>query len=51
MDKDNTFKGKDTQEILKEVWMDFPGAVSVRPLRSGDIRVVLKDQKEKERAI
>ena len=31
--------------------MDFPGAVGVRPLRSGDIRVVLKDQKEKERAI
>ncbi len=36
-DKDNTFKGKDTQEILKEVQIDFPGVVGVRPLRSGDI--------------
>ena len=36
-DKDNTFKGKDMQEILKEVWIDFPGAVSVHPLRSSDI--------------
>ena len=50
-DKDNTFKGKETQEILKEVRMDLPGAVGVRPLRSGDIRVVLKDLKEKENAI
>ena len=31
--------------------MDLPGAVGVRPLRSGDIRVVLKDTSTKEHAI
>jgi len=44
----NTFKGK---EILKEIRMDLPGAVGGRPLRSGDVRVVLKDLKEKENAM
>ena len=50
-DKENTFKGKETQEILKEVRMELPGAVGIRPLRSGDIRVVLKDTKVKEHAV
>lgn len=49
--ENNTFKGKETQEILKEIRTDLPGAVGVRPLRSGDIRVVLKDLKEKEHAV
>jgi hypothetical protein len=48
---DNTFKGKETQEILKEIRTDLPGAVGVRPLRSGDVRVVLKDSKDKEYAV
>ena len=49
--ENNTFKGKETGEILKEVRKELPGAVGVRPLRSGNVGVVLKDLKEKEHAM
>jgi len=44
-------KDKEPQEILRELKKEIPGAVGIRPLRSGDIRVVLKDTKAKEQAI
>lgn len=40
----NTYKGKGRTEILKEIHQDLPGAVGIRTLRSGDIRIVLKIQ-------
>jgi hypothetical protein len=45
------YKDKEPQEILRDLKADIPGAVGVRPLRSGDIRVVLRDTKAKEQAM
>jgi len=45
------YRGKAPSAILQELKKDFPGAVGVRPLRSGDIRVIFKDTKAKDHAI
>ena len=47
----DNYKGKDAKDILGDIKKDLPRAVGVRPLRSGDIRVVLKDTSAKERAV
>ena len=38
-------------DILKDLKNDLPGVVGVRPLRSGDVRVIFKDIKMKEYAL
>jgi hypothetical protein len=44
----DSYKDKEPQEILKDLKKEIPGVVGIRPLRSGDIRVVLRDTKAKE---
>ena len=47
----DSYKDKEPQEILRELKKEIPGAVGIRPLRSGDIRVVLRDTKAKEQTM
>jgi hypothetical protein len=47
----NHYKGQAPSAILQDLKKDFPGAVGVRPLRSGDVRVIFKDTKAKEQAV
>jgi hypothetical protein len=47
----DSYKDKEPQEILKDLKKEIPGVMGIRPLRSGDIRVVLRDTKAKEQAM
>lgn len=43
-------KGKNNEEILKEVKKTIPGAAAIRVLRSGDIDITVPDEATKDRA-
>jgi hypothetical protein len=47
----NKYKEIPARDILQDLKRDLPGAVGVRPLRSGDIRVVFKDVKARDQAL
>ena len=48
---DNKYKEKSPSDILQDLKRDLLEAVGVRPLRSGDIRVVFKDTKTRDHAL
>jgi hypothetical protein len=47
----NKYKETPASAILQDLKRDLPGAVGVRPLRSGDIRVIFKDTKTRDQAL
>jgi hypothetical protein len=51
IEKAEGLRGQLETEVLIEIRKEVYDAVAVRHLRSGDIRVTLKDQQVKERAI
>jgi len=50
-EKAEGLRGQSETEVLTEIRKEIYDAVAVRHLRSGDIRVTLKDQQAKERAV
>jgi len=50
-EKAEELKGQSETEVLTEICKEVHNAITVQHLRSGDIRVTLKDQQAKERAV